>query len=134
MSQFIPIIEEYNEALESGYKNFEELQDLIQDFIRSNADLKEVIEQLHPKEDDDEVRREGDSQLKRAVAFRTCLDLTYNALIALSSCFAGVATMGAQIQKFEVAKVNKVIGKLNEMNKHYFDLTQNLIRINEATP
>lgn len=134
ISQFIPVIEAYNEAIGDEYKEFEDLQDLIQEFILLNSETKDALEKTNREEDDDKIREEGDTQRKRVVAFRTCLDLTYNALIGLSSCFAGVATMGVQLQKFEVAKVNQVIQKLNEMNKHYFDLTQDLIRINEANP
>lgn len=134
IERFIPLLEEFNEQLQSGYKNFESLQDLVQEFITTNANLKDTIDRYNDENDDEEVKERGDPVSKLAVAFRTALDITYNALIAFSSCFAGVATMGAHVHKFEIAKARQVIGKLNEMNKHYFDLAQELTRLNEANP
>jgi len=134
MDQFIPVIESFNELLENGYKDFENLQEIIQEFIQLNAEFKNQGQGFLDSKTDEERNSEEQRHHRALNSFIVCLDLTYNAVIALSSCFAGVATIGAQIQKFEVAKIKQVIGKLNEMNKHYFDLTQDLIRINEAHP
>jgi hypothetical protein len=134
MDQFIPVIESFNELLENGYKDFENLQEIIQEFIQLNAEFKNQGQGFLDSKTDEERNSEEQRHHRALNSFIVCLDLTYNAVIALSSCFAGVATIGAQIQKFEVAKIKQVIGELNEMNKHYFDLTQDLIRINEAHP
>lgn len=124
LDKFITILESFNELLASGYKDFEKLQGLTQEFIEATAKAREAAASV------DDSNTAGESTDKLAKNVRICLDTSYNAVVAISSCFAGAATMGSQLKKFDAAKVNHIIGKLNEMNKHYFDLTQDLIRIN----